>query len=229
MTDQQDGSIIKRESSSLSKEPPLDNTIASRMAGDLLSRVKGAQVAQERIQLGAYSFRPPDYRQIMRWAETFGIDSIDLLDNFEKAEYFEVSDGAILSLRWDLEKLPLPPNDWEDGMSIKCLYIRGKFSKEQRRGHLCITGESMPNLSDLTLWGLGTISVEISRLPKLEWLRCWSCNLQALRLEDFPSLCGLSLRRNKLRHFEFSFLPDLIHLNCSSNNHSVETKSEIST
>ena len=213
MTDQQDGSIIRHESSSLSKAAPLGNPLVSRMAGDVLSRVNSIQITQERVQLGDYSFRPPDYRQIMRWAETFGLDPIELLGVFEKSGYLEVADGAILSLRWDLKKLPFPGNDWEYGILITDLYIVGSYSKEQS-GRLCITGENLPNLANLTLRGLNGIAAEISRLPKLEWLSCCNCKLPALtlRLDDFPGLRGLELERNELKQSDFSFLPDMLHL-----------------
>jgi Leucine-rich repeat (LRR) protein len=211
MTDQQDGSIIRRASSRLSKAAPLGNPITSRIVGDLLSLVKGDQVVQDRIQLGHYSFRPQDHRQVMKWAETFKIDPIDLLGIFEKSGYFEVAGGAILGLLWDLEKLPTPPNDWEDGMLITTLWIRGKYSTEQR-DRLCITEEDLPQLVDLELKALWGLQIEIGRLPKLKWLELRSCNLATLRLEDFPSLRGLFLFRTELCSIEPSYLPDLLHL-----------------
>ena len=216
MTDQQDGSIIRRESSSLSKAAPLGNPITSRMAGDLLSRVKGDQIVQERIQLGHYSFRPQDHRQVMKWAETFKIDPIDLLGILEKGGYFEVADGAILGLLWDLKELPTLPNDWEDGMLITSLSIIGKYKTEQR-DRLCITAEDLPHLVDLELKALWGLPIQIGRLPKLKWLMLRRCNLATLRLEDLPSLRGLFLYRTEYSSIEPSYLPDLLHLSHGSN------------
>ena len=142
MTDQHDSSIIRSENTSLSKTPALSNPIVSRMAGDVLSRVKSNQVVQERIQLGDYSFRTPDYRQIMKWSQIFNLDPLSLLRLFEETSWepldgsefdpikFEVHDGSIQNLGWDFGHLPFVPCEWEQGLKIMSIGFRGSSTGE---------------------------------------------------------------------------------------------------
>ena len=215
MTDQQNGSIIRSESSSLSKAAPLGNPIVSRMAGDLLSRVAGDQVAQERIQLGDYSFRLPDHKQLMEWAETLGLDPIELVKTLERigrGDRFQVGDGAILSLRWDLKVLPIPPNDWVEGLTIRILEITGAMCT--KRYNLGFTSSNLPHLTDLTILG-SKLTVDIIEIPTLERLWCSGSTLKEFRLGNFPILSSLSLQRCKLTELDLRYYaPRLYLLQC---------------
>jgi len=217
MTDPKTSPIVRSGAGALSRPSGFANPIVSRMADDVLRKANENRISQELIQLGRYSFCPQDHKQIIRWAETFGLDSLDLLKIFEEIGDFDVVDGTIMSLKWDLKQLPLPTADWEDNLSIRKLYIRGRFSKEQT-GNLRITGKSLSNLEDLTLWGTGPISATVTELPRLEHLRCWSSNLSSLRLKEFPALVNLSMRRNNLKALEPCFSQLLTSFTCNSNN-----------
>ena len=195
MTDQQNGSIIRRESSSLSKVAPSGNPLISRMAGDVLSRVKSNQIAQERIQLGDYSFRPPDYRQIMRWAQIFRLDALKLLTLFESSKWhlntdsdtkrdrpdlnpieFEVKNGAIISLAWNFDSLPFLPKEWEQGLKIISIGFLGASPKE------------------LSIYGID--------LPLIEQIACSACHLSSLKLSGLLNLKRLDCSENNLAKIE---------------------------
>lgn len=217
MTDSQNSSIIRSGSGALSRIAGSANPIVSRMADDVLRKANENKITQELIQLGVYSFCPQDHKQIIRWAEAFRLDPLDLLKTFEKIGGFQVAEGMVISLQWDLRHLPLPPIDWEENLSIQKLDIRGRFSKEQM-GDLLISGNSLPNLQELTLWGTGPVSVTVTQLPRLEFWRCHSANLASLKLKEFPALALLSMRRNNLKAFTPCSSRILRSLACNSNN-----------
>ncbi len=213
MTDPKNSSIIKSGSGALSRITGSANPIVSRMADDVLRKANENKITQELIQLGGYAFCPQDYKQIIRWAEAFRLDPLDLLKIFEKIGDFQVVNGVILSLRWDLGYLPLPPQEWERDLSIQRLEIKGKYSKETSKGNLHLTDSNLPNLRSLVIRGTGPVSVTVTRLEELESLRCWYSNLSSIDLSEFPNLSCLSLsNRTRLTNISFYYMPNLKHL-----------------
>jgi hypothetical protein len=186
------------------------------MADDVLRKANANRISQELIQLGRYSFCPQDHKQIIRWAEAFRLDSLDLLKIFEEIGDFDVVDGIIMSLKWDLRYLPLPPSDWEKNLSIRRLFIRGKYSKETSKGDLYITGANLPSLRSLAIRGTGPVKVTVTRLEELESLQCWKSILSSIDLAEFPSLSSLSLtEKTKLTNIRYCYKPNLKYLQLS--------------
>lgn len=95
--------------------------IATRMAENLLSVARSqerALAAQRRYRIGDYEFREADHAQIQRWAWMLGMESEKVVKalassrkkiprNNKTVADFRVADGAIVSLAWDFDLLPL--------------------------------------------------------------------------------------------------------------------------
>lgn len=225
MTDQQDGSIIRRESSSLSKAAPSGNPLISRMAGDVLSRVKSNQLSHERIHLGSYSFCLPDYKQIVKWSGIIEIDPLELLEIFENTQcepahdgsldpiQFEVLSGSIRSLPWPLDILGPLPNEWEAGLHILSVGLCG-----ETQGDINISGDNHPRLENLICAYCGLTALPIQRMPTLMRLDCSGNNLHSIDISELTSLRVLACASNNLDRLELGSNSQLLYLNCESNN-----------
>jgi hypothetical protein len=106
------------------------NPILRRMSEDMLRRAKACEPKEERFHLGNYTFRRPDYNQILAWARALEMDPLQLLAVLEETRWkaeegllekhilkkyikFEVEEGSIISIAWDFERLPILSADWE--------------------------------------------------------------------------------------------------------------------
>jgi hypothetical protein len=198
------------------------------MADDVLSRVKSNQINQERIQIGDYLFRPPDFRQIMRWAKGLGLDPLDLLSIFQEtkrkaSDYseissaeFEVVDGSIRSLVWDFCLLPCLPTEWEHGLNIRSMTFLGDSP-----GSLDLSGEHLSKLEELVCSDCDLSSLRLKKLSSLRLLDCSRNKLVKLDLQDANQLEVLICSSNQFAHFTHIGLQDnysLRKLACSDNN-----------
>ena len=226
MTDQQDGSIIRRESSSsFSKVSTTDNALVGRMTTDLLSRVKSSQVIQERIHLGNYSFCLPDYKQMVKWSEIIEIDPLELLEIFENTicepEHdgsldpiqFEVLSGSIRSMPWPLDSLGSLPNEWEAGLRILSLGICGEAQSD-----IAISGDNHPRLENLICANCGLTALPIQHMPTLQRLDCSGNNLHSIDVSGLTSLKVLACASNNLDKLGLDSNSQLLYLNCENNN-----------
>ena len=77
--------------------------------------------------IGYYEFRDPDYRQILLWAGALKLDPVVVIERLESSVVFDrkgvklefaVQDGAIVSLTWDFDLLPLSEFEWVDGLAL---------------------------------------------------------------------------------------------------------------
>lgn len=207
MTDPQDGSIIKSKASGLSRAGGSSNPLINRMADDVLSRVKANQIGQERIQLGDYSFRPPDYRQIIRWAHGLGLNPLALISIFERTnreapDYsdfnsagFEVVDGSIRSIEWDFNFLPFLPAEWEHGLNISYMGFLG-----DSQGNISLSGGYLPRLEQVVCCGCNLVSLQLRNLSSLRLLDCSNNRLIKLDLRDAKQLEVLICSYNQITH-----------------------------
>lgn len=135
------------------------NPIVQRMAEDMLRRAKAGEANEEHFRLGNYSFRQPDYNQILAWAKWLEIDPLKLLQILEDSSrepeededwgaediIFSVEDGAIKSLLWDFSRLPALSDRWEQGLSLREFGTTGKSAN----GNLSLRGnQEMLHLLD---------------------------------------------------------------------------------
>jgi len=204
MNDDQDASLSKRAvSPGLIKSSGSSNPIVRRMADDIALRATNTKETESRYLIGKYHFSEPDFKQITRWANCFGLTPLELVSIFEETRLdlggveaqslaieFEVIDGCISTLCWDFGKLPSLPNGWEHGLRINVFAFTG-----QNDG-LYLSG---------------------SKLPFLTKLFCGGCRLQKLVLEDLHCLKNLACSSNYLSELSLAGMPNLIDLDCSSN------------
>jgi Leucine-rich repeat (LRR) protein len=225
MTDQQDSSIIKSNSTSLSKSATKGNPLLSRMTRDALTRVKTNQPTQERISLGSYSLCPPDYKQIAKWSEIIDIDPLELLKFFETTLcepyhdgsldpiQFEVISGSIRSLPWPVDSLGPLPNEWEAGLHILSLGICGAT-----QSNITISGRNRPQLENLICADCDLDELIIEHMPSLKRLDCSGNNLLSVDIHDLTSIEVLACASNNLGTLGLDSNSQLLYLNCADNN-----------
>ena len=115
--------------------------IAMRMAENLLGearRLERLLVAQQSYCIGDYEFREADFAQIQRWARMLKMTPGEVVDRLAGSQKpmpvdfktgacidvcFKVVDGAIISLAWDFQLLPLSDWEWGQGLQIECMGI----------------------------------------------------------------------------------------------------------
>lgn len=215
--------------------------IATRMAENLLDVARSqerALAAQRRYRIGDYEFREADYAQIQRWARMLGMAAVlDGLASSQQADWFDgsvtkfcVEDGAIVSLVWDFNFLPLTNWEWEQGLQIAYLGILNaplgtlpilpRCLHELLCDHNQLTSLALaqvPKLKKLDCSSNQLIVLDLMPIPKLEWLNCSSNPLNELNLTPVLELKGLSCYRNQLTELNLTSVPRLQELTCEDN------------
>ena len=196
--------------------------MATRMAENLLDVARSqerALAAQRRYRIGDYEFREADHSQIQRWARMLGMEPkkvVEALASSQKKNSnnvieadFRVADGAIASLVWDFELLPLTDWAWGRGLQIWRLGILNA-----PQGSLPTLPEYLRNLfcDDNRL-----TSLTLAQVPQLEILVCRANELTELDLTHIPGLKKLWCNKNQLTKLDLTPVPGLKVLNCSSN------------
>lgn len=214
--------------------------IATRMAENLLDVARSqerALVAQRRHRIGDYEFREADYAQIQRWARMLGMDPekvVEVLASSQISPYddkinadFQVTDGAIVSLAWDFNLLPLIDWAWGRGLQIRCLGILNApsgilpplpaclhelFCYGNRLTELDLT--SVPNLQKLDCGNNRLIELNLTPVLGLQVLDCGYNPLTELDLTPVPGLQVLWCGRNPLTELDLTPVPGLQELYC---------------
>lgn len=230
--------MIPRPSGSIEKIGPGPRGILTRMVSDTLAlaRSRSTQVAPARFKIGKYEFCDPDYRQILLWAKALKLKPLTVIqrlerssckDFFQKLLTFSVENGAIVSLVWDIELLPLTIFDWVEGLSIREMAVQGHvlnpFQNSLR----------LPSLLRLKFSAQGsnkTSQIDLSNAPNLVELDCSSglpdrtCidgvyedQTPTLDLSNLPNLTVLYCRHNKLTSLDIASVPNLAKLDCRHN------------
>ena len=217
--------------------------IAARMAENLLDVARSqerALAAQRRYRIGDYEFREADHSQIQRWARMLGMEPkkvVEALASSQKKNSnnvieadFRVADGAIVSLVWDFELLPLTDWAWGRGLQIWRLgilnapqgslptlpeYLRNLFCDDNRLTSLTLA--QVPQLEILDCRVNELTELDLTHVLGLKKLWCNTNQLTELDLTHVPGLKELWCNTNQLTKLDLMPVPGLKVLNCSSN------------
>jgi Leucine-rich repeat (LRR) protein len=239
---------------------PLDQLPAiRRVTSEVLAHAQRLPVEQKRVRIAGFELRAPDAELITTWASAIQISPDDLLEHLaktrliaERTKYpsgldvevveFEIADGELRSLVWDLDRFPEFPDQWVPGLKLQ------KFGLYTSKGVTEITLTPItPDLSELWLWGLSRVSVgglprlatmslggatrlrrimcsafdikelDLSPTPGLIELNCEECNLDAIDLSCTNELQQLDCSENRLKELDLSPVPGLQKLWCPWN------------
>jgi len=224
MTHREQNALIPRPGTAVTAPGRRTPRVIAEMVRDVLARATDGHLSQARFRIGDYALREPDYRQILRWAEALGEAPEEVLatlaayrlelDLFEDGEAvaFAVEDGTIVSLAWDLERLPSIPGTWEPGLGIRTLGLGGRWPDES-----AVLRPRLPRLERLVCPEIGLALLDLSGVPGLTALNCWYNPLTALDLSPVPGLTKLECCYNQLTALDLSPVPGLTELWCGSN------------
>jgi hypothetical protein len=206
------------------------NPILRRMSEDMLRRAKACEPNEERFHLGNYTFRRPDYNQILAWARALEMDPLQLLAVLEETSWdlneggmlesigliefikFEVEDGSIVSLAWDFERLPILSAVWEQDLRIRSFGTDGPTAT----GSLLLRG----NQTSLIIIDCRQSQLKILDLQggsELMMLWCSENQLQELSLENNTRLWWIRCEDNQLAKLNLQCVPKLMILTCANN------------
>ena len=183
--------------------------LAGRQAGDRSGGPRpniAAAAVGARKQIGTHSFRDPDYRQITVWSRALDMSPEDVIEKLRSTSSedanqkwlsdrlafepirFGVRDGAIRTLIWDFQLLPIRTFEWVEGLEITEIWFRGTPTAE--------------------------LSLQLTELRRLD---CFNCALNRLELSQVPQLTELRCGTNQLEHLDLSQVPELLTLWCNEN------------
>lgn len=198
MADSKRNALVPRPGTEVAGPGRRTPRVIEEMVRDVLARAMEQGMSQARFRIGDTALREPDYRQILHWAEALGKAPEEVLatlaacrvepESWERWEAvaFAVEDGAIVSLAWDFERLPLIPETWETGLRIRTLGLRGEWPHDS-----AALRPSLPQLERLVCPRIGLGSLDLSQVPGLTALECWGNPLTALDLAPVPGLTVL--------------------------------------
>ena len=217
-------SLIQLPSADLVRPDKGTNPILARMTQDVLAHAQGKKLSQERFRIGDYLLREPDYHQILLWAEALGVAPKALLSEFAETKLgtnlsmpfkpmeFAIEDGAIVSLPWKSDHLPLDLVTWVQGLRIRELGLKGKWTGVTR-----VLSAVLPDLEILVCIGLRLISLDLNQAPYLSELCCGFNHLTSLDLSPVPGLKKINCIINHIVELNLSPVPQLTHLYCWGN------------
>ncbi|MDO8938187.1 MAG: hypothetical protein Q7U98_03415 [Methylicorpusculum sp.] len=219
-----DHSLIPHSSGDLVSGSTGSHPILSRMTDGVLETIKEKNRALQaaRFILGAYEFREVDYQQILRWAQALGMTPEAVLEVLEtsqkKTRYqmfirFVVDDGAIVSLAWDFDQLPLDNFEWHPAIAVKEI----GFTGELPNAAIGLSLKLSSSLYILDCSNLNLTELDLSPLLNLNCLDSSNNQLTELDLSPVPNLTDLFLDGNQLTELDLSPLLNLEWLNCDSN------------
>ena len=202
---------------------------AQPLPADRTIRTQPIATSTDRFRIGDYELREPDNRQILLWAKALSIKPPELLRRLastvlEKVQArpfesegarqeisFEIKDGALVSLAWDFDELPLVNFQWVEGLRVEKLGFKGT---PPRAPELAL---NLPCLSILRLHQTDLAKLDLSKVPQLTNLSCDNNNLKQLDLSDVGGLTFLSCDNNQISELDFSDVRGLVELDCSEN------------
>lgn len=225
MTKEERNALVRPSPGAVEKMGTGASNILSHMVSDAIgvARSQEKQLAETRFRIGNYEFRSPDYRQILLWAEALKIDPITVVERLENAfthaldddtyriNSFCVENGAIVSVVWDFESLPLSRLEWVEGLSICEIVFQGA------QGAPIDISRRLPSLRRLMVAGNDLRALDLSNVPKLTNLYCQYNHLTKLDLSKVPELIVLDCGSNPLTELDLSNVPQLSELYCFEN------------
>ena len=124
---------------------------------------------------------------------------------------FKVENGAIISLVWDFNLLPLTVFEWMDGLAIRELGFKGGPTVSPQ------IAPRLPSLEYLHCSGISLTELDLSSVPGLTDLGCSGNQLTELDLSNVPGLTELSCSENQLTELDLASVPGLTDLRCWEN------------
>ena len=217
--------IVPRPSAAIVKRSAGAENILARMTSDILdlAQAHATAIKGARFKIGAYELREADYQQILLWAQALALPPLTVITHLansvckkvdgdppESRILFALDDGAITSLAWDFEKLPLDIFQWVTGLRVEQLGFMGTPASSPALAlHL-------PFLSVLCCGETQLTELDLSNVPALAKLWCWGNQLTELDLSNVPALTKLKCWVNQLTTLDIrklsnlrSFSPDL--------------------
>src|SRR5665213_3472257 len=225
MAEEEHKALVVRPSAAVGRASAGAGSVLSRIVSDALAlaRPRATSLASARFRIGNYEFREADYQQILLWAEALKFDPITVVGRLENAytealddctyriDAFSVENGAIVSVVWDFESLPLSRVEWIEGLSICEIVFQGS------RGAPIDISPRLPSLRRLMVACNDLTELDLSNVPKLANLYCWGNQLTKLDLSKVPELNVLDCGRNPHAEFDLSEVPQLRELYCDEN------------
>ena len=210
--------IVPRPSTAIVKRSAGAETILARMTSDILdlAQAHATAIKGARFKIGAYELREADYQQILLWAQALALPPLSVITHLANSVcesfggdppasriLFALDDGAITSLAWDFEKLPLKIFQWVTGLRVEQLGFMGTPATSPALAlHL-------PFLSVLYCWETQLTELDLSNVPALTKLYCWENQLTELDLSNVPALTELHCSYNQLTTLDIRTLPNL--------------------
>ena len=218
--------IVPRPSTAIVKLSAGAETILARMTSDILdlAQAHATAIKGARFKIGAYELREADYQQILLWAQALALPPLTVITHLANSVcenfggdppasriFFSLDDGAITSLAWDFEKLPLDIFRWVAGLRVEQLGFMGTPASSPALAlHL-------PFLSVLCCGETQLTELDLSNVPALTKLYCSSNQLTELDLSNVPALTEFDCSHNQLTELDLSHVPALRKLNCWMN------------
>jgi len=174
----------------------------------------------------------PDRQQILLWSEDLALEPEEVIrrmldvgvssqgpENWndldtDLSEETTFREGRMVSVYWNVERLPLPDFRWVDGLEIEALTIVTPQSDATTMRHVRL---SLPKLRMLHSVGLGIEKLELSYVPLLDELWCDKNRLTEIDLSNVPKLRALYCSGNELDRIDASKCVSLEQLGCSEN------------
>lgn len=224
---------------------PQGGRIVSEMVTGALALSRAAQTASmalvPRFKIGEHEFCEPDYRQILLWADSLGMNPAAVLEKLIEAEpppwvgldrhydpdegddcFYKtrIENGRLIRLCLDLQSLPLTELQWADGLGLESLVFN---CLREQQPHLppkllrTLVRLPFPRLRVLHCCHMGLTELDLSDLPNLTRLECTMNQLTKLDLSNAPNLRLLDCSFNKIAEIKFGSAPKLVSLICHSN------------
>lgn len=220
MEPNQNRSLIPRPSHELTAPLICRNRILGEMVEETLAIGREETMAQTaRFRIGEYTWREPDYRQILLWAKVMNFPPEQVIrrllypneaGTFPDWAETTVADGQLMKLNWNFSLLPIQSFEWVDKLALTHLAFwplpGGK------------TGPALnlrlPNLTHLSCIHVSYERIDLSGVPMLEELSCIVGILIELDLSPVPMLRSLDCSWNQLTELDLSPVPMLTDLSC---------------
>lgn len=168
MTDENNHPLVPYRSSAIEKDGAGARGILSTVVSDALVLAQKNSLGNTRFRIGDHYLREPDFRQIQRWAEALELEPAEVIRRLEekgrrttygdslvpwwRKRGFDTDtrfeDGAIVSLAWNFDLLPLAEFTWEDDLHIQQAIFQEKMPVG---AHLFI---NLPTLTALKCLGM---------------------------------------------------------------------------
>jgi hypothetical protein len=201
-----------------------------RMTKEILARAQASGLNRARFGMFGYQFRAPDYHQILDWAKALGTTPEEIVERLEDSSTetgfggdprsiaFAVDDGAMTSLVWDFERLPLVPTTWQQGLRLCAAGFVGRFGSAGRWADP--PSALRPRLPDLKLLAVESCRLDpldLTGVPQLRELLCFTNGLKKLDLSPVPGLTTLMCHANWLKALDLAPVQGLDTLRCGFN------------